>query len=211
MPDEAMDPWKTPWEARGRWVTLLPLAPSHEPALIEAVRDGESWRLWYARVPPPEEMGREIQRRLALAREGRMMPFTVLDRKGDVVGMTCYQLLDPANRRVEIGYTWYAARVQKTPLNTEAKQLLLTHAFETLDCIAVGFTTSSFNEPSRRAIERLGAKLDGILRNHAILPGGVVRDTCYYSILDNEWPAVKRHLSWKLEGYARLEAKEPTA
>lgn len=199
------NPWNEPLRASGRWVSLIPLAPEHEDGLIEAVRDGESWKLWYARVPSPEGMGAEIARRLTLAREGRMLPFTVLDRNDRIAGMTTYQLMDPANRRVEIGFTWYAARVQKTPLNTEAKLLLLTHAFETLQCIAVGFTTATFNEPSRRAIERLGAKLDGIIRNHSILPGGIVRDTCYYSILDHEWPAVKRHLGWKLEGYAQAE------
>lgn len=201
--------WKEPFQASGRWVSLIPLAPEHEEGLMDAVRDGESWKLWYARVPSPEGMGSEINRRLELARAGRMMPFTVKDRAGRIVGMTTYQLLDPVNRRVEIGYTWYAASVQRTPLNTEAKWLLLGHAFETLDCIAVGFTTSSFNEPSRRAIERLGAKLDGILRNHSILPGGIIRDTCYYSILDSEWPAVKQHLSWKLAGYAAAEGVAP--
>lgn len=195
--------WTEPFRATGAWVTLLPLDRSHLDALTHAVRDGELWNLWYARVPTPEGMSAEIERRLALAEQGRMMPFTVLDAAGTVVGMTSYQLLDPVNRRVEIGYTWYAQRVQRTPLNTEAKLLLLTHAFETLDCIAVGFTTSTFNEPSRRAIERLGAKLDGILRNHSFIRDGIVRDTCYYSILDSEWKAVKRHLNWKLERYSK--------
>lgn len=194
--------WREPLTAHGRWVSLIPLEPQHEAALIDAVRDGEAWRLWFAHVPAPDEMGREVARRLELAAQGRMMPFTVLDGQGQVVGMTSFSLLDETNRRVEIGFTWYAARVQRTPLNTEAKLLLLRHAFESLHCIAVGFTTSTFNHPSRRAIERLGARLDGILRNHSILAGGIIRDTCYYSILDSEWPAVRQHLTWKLTNSA---------
>jgi len=195
--------WSKSPNLKGDYVSIAPLKYEHEDALIEAVKDGELWKLWYARVPAPEGMRVEIERRLKLAEEGKMMPFTVFDRTGNVVGMTSYQLLDRLNRRVEIGYTWYATRVQKTPLNTEAKLLLLTHAFEVLDCIAVGFTTSTFNEPSRKAIERLGAKLDGILRNHSILAGGIIRDTCYYSILNSEWSAVKKNLVWKLETYTK--------
>lgn len=201
MPRHDESAWGGPLEGAGEWVSLVPLEIAHEAGLVEAVKDGRIWTLWYARVPSPEGMRAEIERRLDLAAKGRMQPFTVLDRDGRVVGMTSYQMLDPANRRVEIGYTWYAKSVQKTPLNTEAKLLLLRHAFERLACIAVGFTTSTFNHPSRRAIERLGAKLDGILRNHSILPDGTIRDTCYYSILESEWPAVKRHLQWKLENY----------
>jgi len=205
MEDSERAKWNTPFKKKGNWVTLIPLEFSHEQDLIEAVKDGELWKLWFARVPSPEGMKAEIQRRLNLADQGKMMPFTVLNQDGKVVGMTSYQLLDPPNKRVEIGFTWYANSVQKTPLNTEAKLILLTHAFEVLDCIAVGFTTSSYNEGSRRSIERLGAKLDGILRNHSILSGGVIRDTCYYSILNNEWPAVKKNLTWKLEQYAIKE------
>jgi len=183
----------------GQHVTLLPLAMDHHDGLAEAARDGELWRLWYTLVPSPEGMAAEIERRLKLQQAGLMAPFTVLDAAGQISGMTTYMNIDQSNRRVEIGSTWYAARVQKTPLNTEAKLLLLTHAFETLDCIAVEFRTHVFNQQSRRAIERLGAKLDGILRNHQRAKNGSLRDTCVYSILPSEWPAVKAHLQWQLE------------
>lgn len=191
--------WKSLSNQHGKWVSLLPLKIEHHDALVEAVKDGELWKLWYARVPSPEGMRNEIIRRLALADAGKMMPFTVFDSSGKIVGMTSYQTLDPHNKRVEIGYTWYSKCVQRTPLNTEAKLILLRHAFEALNVIAVGFTTSTYNHASRKAIERIGAKLDGILRNHSILPDGTLRDTCYYSIIENEWPPVKRNLTWKLE------------
>jgi RimJ/RimL family protein N-acetyltransferase len=190
--------WIEPFSAKGMHVSLIPLTPEHEPELIAAVEDGRLWDIWYAAVPSPDGMGQEIDRRLGLARDGTMVPFTVLDADGRVVGMTSYMNVDAANRRLEIGYTWYRRSVQRTPLNTEAKLLLLSRAFEQADCIAVGFRTAFFNTPSRRAIERLGAKLDGIWRNHLILPDGTLRDTCYYSIISSEWPAVQRHLTWLL-------------
>jgi N-acetyltransferase len=196
--------WFEPFSVTGNWVSLVPLEKKHKADLMEAVQDGDVANIWYARVPSAEGMDAEIQRRLRLADEGRSVPFTVLDADGRIVGMTSYVNLDPLNRRVEIGYTWYRKSVQKTPLNTEAKLLLLTYAFEHLNCIAVGFTTSSFNMPSRRAIERLGAKLDGVLRNHSILPSGIIRDTYYYSIINNEWPAVKRNLTWLLDNGNRV-------
>lgn len=196
MPDKI---WNEPFIQHGKWVSLLPLKVEHHDSLVKAVKDGQLWKLWYARVPSPDEMMEEINRRLTLSETGRMMPFTVIDSNGKVVGMTSYQTLDPHNKRVEIGYTWYSECAQKTPLNTEAKLILLNHAFENLKVIAVGFTTSTYNQSSRQAIERLGAKLDGIMRNHSILPDGTIRDTCYYSIIKNEWPAVKRNLTWKLE------------
>jgi RimJ/RimL family protein N-acetyltransferase len=183
----------------GEHVTLLPLAMELHHGLAEAARDGEVWRLWYTSVPSPEGMGAEIERRLKLQEAGLMAPFTVMDKDGRIAGMTTYMNIDQANRRVEIGSTWYAARVQKTPLNTEAKLLLLGHAFEVKNCIAVEFRTHFFNQQSRRAIERLGAKLDGILRNHQRAKNGTLRDTCVYSILPEEWPSVKAHLRWQLE------------
>lgn len=183
----------------GQHVTLLPLAVEHRDGLEDAARDGELWRLWYTSVPAPEGMAAEIERRLKLQEAGLMAPFTVLDAAGRISGMTTYMNIDQANRHVEIGSTWYAARVQKTSLNTEAKLLLLAHAFEALDCIAVEFRTHVFNQQSRRAIERLGAKLDGILRSHQRAKGGSLRDTCVYSILPTEWPAVKAHLQWQLD------------
>jgi len=183
----------------GRHVTLLPLSPDHAPALAEAVQDGELWRLWYTAVPSPEGMAAEITRRLGLMAGGSMLPFTVLDATGKPVGMTTYMNIDSAHQRVEIGSTWYARSVQRTPLNTEAKRLLLAHAFETLDCIAVEFRTHRFNHPSRRAIERLGAQLDGILRNHQRASNGTLRDTAVYSITADEWPTVRTHLDFQLE------------
>ena len=182
----------------GTHSSLVPLSPTHEAALAEAVRDGELWRLWYTFVPSPEDMARDIERRLSMHAAGAMQPFTVLDAAGNPVGMTTYLNVDAANRRVEIGATWYAARVQRTPLNTECKLLLLTHAFETLQCVAVELRTHAMNTQSRRAIERIGAKLDGILRQHMRMPNGTLRDTCVYSILDNEWPTVRAHLQWQL-------------
>ena len=131
-----------------------------------------------------------------------MLPFAVIENAtGKAVGMTTYMNIDAANRRVEIGSTWYAKRVQRTRLNTECKVMLLTHAFETLKCIAVEFRTSFFNHQSRCAIERLGAKLDGILRNHMIVPEGARRDTCVYSVIENEWPSVRTHLKFQLERF----------
>jgi RimJ/RimL family protein N-acetyltransferase len=183
----------------GRHAALEPLAPAHRDALAEAVRDGELWKLWYTSVPAPEGMAGEIERRLGLQERGSMLPFTVRRvADGRAVGMTTYMNIDPAQRRVEIGSTWYAKSVQRTPLNTECKLLLLTHAFEALDCPAVEFRTSFFNHASRRAIERLGAKQDGILRHHMRHADGSLRDTCVYSILACEWPAVKTHLTHQL-------------
>ena len=145
-------------------------------------------------------MRAEIARRLALHQAGSMLPFTVLDTgTREAVGMTTYMNIDTENRRLEIGSTWYAARVQRTALNTEAKLLLLQHAFDRLHCIAVEFRTHLLNHPSRRAIERLGAKLDGILRAHSLAKNGTLRDTCVYSITAAEWPAVQAHLQWQLK------------
>ncbi len=184
---------------QGGHVQLLPLAASHHDGLVEAVQDGELWRLWYTAIPAPEGMAAEIERRLSLQQKGSMAPFTVLDAGGKIAGMTTYMNIDASHRRVEIGSTWYAKRVQNTPLNTEAKLLLLGHAFETLGCIAVEFRTHFFNQASRRAIERLGARLDGILRQHQRTKDGALRDTCVYSIIAPEWPTVKQHLQWQLE------------
>jgi RimJ/RimL family protein N-acetyltransferase len=191
-------PWPTPVQLAGRWATLVPLAPEHAAPLAEAVREGELWKLWYTSVPSPERMAAEIERRLGLQRAGSMLPFTVLDAAGAPSGMTTYMNIDAANRRVEIGSTWLAARVQRGGLNTECKRMLLAHAFEALDCIAVEFRTHRLNTQSRRAIERLGAQLDGILRCHSRTPDGNLRDTAVYSITAAEWPTVKAHLDWQL-------------
>ena len=191
--------WLQPVTLRGSRATLEPLAHSHGDDLIEAVKDGELWRLWYTTIPEPEKMGAEIDRRLALQAKGSMLPFAVIDNLSrKAVGMTTYMNVEPAHRRVEIGSTWYRRSVQRTDLNTHCKLMLLTHAFETLDCIAVEFRTHFFNQQSRRGIERLGAKLDGILRNHQLATNGTLRDTCAYSIIAAEWPTVKAHLTYQL-------------
>jgi RimJ/RimL family protein N-acetyltransferase len=190
--------WLDPITLRGRYAMLEPLAQHHHDRLVEAVKDGELWRLWYTSVPSPERMAGEIDRRLGLQKSGTMLPFAVIDPAGKCVGMTTYMNVDAGNRRVEIGSTWYAKRAQRTPINTECKKLLLTHAFETLQCIAVEFRTHFFNHQSRRGIERLGAKLDGILRSHQVVANGTLRDTCVYSIIAAEWPTVKAHLAWQL-------------
>jgi RimJ/RimL family protein N-acetyltransferase len=180
----------------GTRVHLVPLSIDHHDDLVAAVRDGELWTLWYTSVPEPHEMAAEITRRLALQAAGSMIPFSVIDpATGKAVGMTTYMNIDATARRVEIGSTWYARSVQRTGLNTEAKLLLLTHAFDTLNCIAVEFRTHIMNHQSRRAIERLGAKLDGILRNHSIARNGTLRDTVVYSIISSEWPVVRAHLN----------------
>ena len=191
--------WPAPVRLAGAHGALVPLHAEHSAALADAVRDGELWRLWYTSVPAPEHMAHEIARRLELQERGSMLPFTVLDGTGTPVGMTTYMNIDAPNRRLEIGSTWYARRVQRTPLNTECKLLLLGHAFEALDCIAVEFRTHRFNSASRRAIERLGAQLDGILRAHQRLADGSLRDTAVYSIVAAEWPAVRNHLQWQLQ------------
>jgi len=186
--------WPEPVTLRGRHVSLVPLAASHAPGLQAAVQDGRLWELRVTNVPSAEEVPAEIARRLALQATGSMLPFAVLDLAGRPVGMTTYMHIDATHRRVEIGSTWYAKSVQRTALNTECKRMLLGHAFEALACIAVEFRTSSQNEASRRAIERLGARLDGILRSHMRHRDGSLRDTCVYSITADEWSTVRSQL-----------------
>lgn len=192
-------PWPAPVTLSGRHASLKPLSHDHADGLRDATRDGELWKLWYTAVPSPEGMVTEIDRRLGLQAAGSMLPWTVFDAAGRVVGMTTYMNIDATHRRVEIGSTWYAKSVQRSPLNTECKRMLLAHAFESLDCIAVEFRTHRLNTQSRRAIERLGAQLDGILRAHQRSPNGALRDTAVYSITAAEWPTVKAHLDWQLQ------------
>jgi N-acetyltransferase len=192
-------PWPDPVTLSGPHARLAPLAPEHAAGLREAAADGELWRLWYTAVPSPEGMDAEIARRLALQAAGSMLPWTVFDARGRIVGMTTYMNIDAAHKRVEIGSTWYAACTQRTALNTDCKRMLLGHAFEQLDCIAVEFRTHRLNTQSRRAIERLGAQLDGILRSHQRSPNGSLRDTAVYSITGAEWPTIRAHLEWQLE------------
>ena len=191
--------WLMPVFLRTEQASLEPLQARHHDELVAAVEDGELWNLWYTTIPRPEAMAAEIERRLKLQDQDSMLPFVIRDpTSGQVAGMTTYMHVDALNRRVEIGSTWYRHSVQRTPLNTACKLLLLGHAFETLGCIAVEFRTHFFNQQSRRAIERLGAKLDGVLRSHQRLADGSLRDTCVYSIVASEWPAVKAHLRWQL-------------
>ncbi|MDY6946508.1 MAG: GNAT family protein [Pseudomonadota bacterium] len=191
--------WPDPITLRGAHVTLEPLTLARHDELVEAARDGELWNLWYTFIPTPDQMKAEIQKRLEQQSRGSMLPFAVVAAdSGKAVGMTTYMNIDAEQRRVEIGSTWYRKSVQRSALNTECKLMLLTHAFETLECIAVEFRTHFFNQQSRRAIERLGAKLDGILRNHRRSSDGTLRDTCVYSIIANEWPAVRSHLRHQL-------------
>lgn len=191
-------PWLSPVHLAGPHASLEPLTLEHETALAAATGDGELWKLWYTTVPSPATMHAEIARRLGLQRAGSMVPFTTRDADGRVVGMTTYMNIDPVNQRAEIGSTWTAARVQRSPFNTQCKLLLLAHAFER-GAIAVEFRTHFLNHQSRRAIERLGARLDGVLRNHQRLANGTLRDTCVYSITQDEWPAVRTHLQWQLD------------
>ena len=183
---------------QGQHVRLEPLRPDHAPALADAARDGDLHQLWYTAIPAPEAMAAEIARRLGLLAAASMLPWAVLDASGKAVGMTTYMNIDNAHQRLEIGSTWYAASVQRSPLNTEAKRLLLAHAFEALHCIAVEFRTHRFNVQSRRAIERLGAQFDGMLRNHQRASNGTLRDTAVYSITADEWPTVRGHLDFLL-------------
>lgn len=191
--------WLEPISLHGAHASLVPLTLAHHDDLVEAVKDGELWKLWYTTIPEPAGMHAEISRRLDLQAKGSMLAFAVLNpATGHAVGMTTYMNVEAANRRVEIGSTWYRRSVQRTALNTECKLLLLTHAFESLYCIAVEFRTHFFNQQSRRGIERLGAKLDGVLRSHQVMPNTTVRDTCVYSIIAAEWPTVKTHLTYQL-------------
>jgi RimJ/RimL family protein N-acetyltransferase len=184
----------------GAHAVLEPMERAHVRELAQACRDGNLWELWYTSVPAPEGVEAYVETALAMREEKGALPFVVRERaSGAVVGSTRYFNVDAASRRLEIGHTWYAKRVQRTAVNTECKKLLLAHAFEALACIAVEFRTSWFNHASQRAIERLGAKRDGVLRNHMILPDGTLRDTVVYSIIAGEWPQVRRHLAYLLE------------
>jgi N-acetyltransferase len=189
-----------PVSLHGDTVSVVPLDQSHCDDLKEATADGALHKLWYTNVPTPEGMADEIDRRLGLQTAGSMLPFAIIDKASNkAVGMTTYMDIDVTHKRLEIGSTWYRKSVQRSGLNTECKLLLLTHAFEVLDCIAVEFRTHFMNRQSRNGIERLGAKLDGILRSHRVMKNGTLRDTAVYSIIAGEWPAVKANLMWEME------------
>jgi RimJ/RimL family protein N-acetyltransferase len=191
--------WLTPVTLRGKTVVLEPLSSARHDELVDAARDGDLWQLWYTSIPAPEAMSAEIDRRLTLLECGAMLPFAVVERaSGTAVGMTTFMNVDPVAPRIEIGSTWYRERVWRTSVNTECKRLLLGHAFELLGCIAVEFRTATHNRQSRRAIERIGAKLDGVLRSHMHFANGTLRDTCVYSITAAEWPTVRAGLDYEL-------------
>ncbi|GAA1048559.1 GNAT family N-acetyltransferase [Arthrobacter russicus] len=183
----------------GEYVRLEPLSQDHHDGLVDAVNDGELWKLWYTAIPAPEAMAAEIDRRLELQTQGSMLPFATR-RLGDgkLVGMTTFMNIDASLPRVEIGSTWNAAGAQGSGTNPDSKLLLLSHAFETLGCTSVEFRTSWHNHQSRAAIARLGAKQDGVLRSNSRLPNGTLRDVVVFSILPNEWPGVKAGLEFRL-------------
>ncbi|MCH1912159.1 GNAT family N-acetyltransferase [Leptospira noguchii] len=183
----------------GNNVELHPLKMKHCEALTKTVLDGELWKLWFTLVPSPEVMKQWIEKALTEEKEKSSLPFVVQSKAdGKIIGSTRYMNIEKTDRRLEIGSTWYSKEYQKTFVNTECKFLLLEHAFENLNCIAVEFRTHRLNQNSRRAIERLGANLDGILRNHRTMPNGTLRDTAVYSIISSEWPTIRSHLKFKL-------------
>jgi RimJ/RimL family protein N-acetyltransferase len=176
-------------------VRLEPLSRRHHDDLCAAAAVGELWKTWYTSIPSPEQMEAEIDRRLALHRKDAMAPWAIVPQSsGRAAGMTTFLNLDPANRRLEIGSTWLGKQAQRTGVNAAAKLLLLTRAFEDLDCVAVELRTHWHNAASRAAIARLGAKQDGVLRNHMVWTDGTLRDTVVFSILHSEWPSVRREL-----------------
>ncbi|MGY5884141.1 GNAT family N-acetyltransferase [Modestobacter lacusdianchii] len=195
--------WLEPITLTGELVTLQPLAHEHVGALATAAADGRLWELWYTSVPTPEGMAADVAAKLAQREAGSMLPFTVRrNDTGAVVGVTTYCNVDPDAPRLEIGHTWTAASAQRTGVNAESKLLLLGHAFEELGCIAVEFRTHWHNQQSRAAIARLGARQDGVLRNHRRQPDGSLRDTVVFSVLDTEWPAVRAGLRSRLARHA---------
>lgn len=189
----------TPITLTGNHVVLEPLQKEHREALIKAASDGELWQLWYTGVPSPEGAEDYIDKALEQQQDGKALPFVVKDKQNhSIIGSTRFCNADLLNRRLEIGYTWYAQSYQRTATNSECKFLMLQYAFEQLGCIAIEFRTHWLNLRSRNAIARLGAKQDGVLRSHVIMPDGSFRDTVVFSIIENEWPMVKQHLSFIL-------------
>ncbi|CAH0530314.1 hypothetical protein VHP8226_03955 [Vibrio hippocampi] len=192
--------WLYPIELEAKTVKLVTLEKGHASALVAAASDGQLWDLWYTSVPSGRTIESYIQQALDSQQQGTALPFVVIDKLTDtVIGTTRFCNADSANQRVEIGYTWYAQSYQRSSVNTECKQLLLRHAFENLGAIAVAFCTHWHNEKSRTAIARLGAKQDGVLRQHQKMANGGYRDTVVFSIINSEWPTVNQHLSEKLK------------
>ncbi len=194
--------WTAAPTLSGRHVSLEPLQAAHVPGLQRAVEGTGLDQLWFTQVPSPSGVADYVEAALQAQGEGTMLPMVIRDASGEIVGTTRYYGLDASVPKLSIGYTWHAPRVQRSGVNTEAKLLLLQHAFETLGCLAVVFETSWFNHASRTAIARLGAKHDGVLRNHTRHPDGTPRDTVVFSIIDTEWAAVKSHLQFRLDTHA---------
>jgi N-acetyltransferase len=182
-----------------RWVTLEPLAREHVPEIAAAAADGELGDLWFTSAPKAEATQDWVEARLASQKPDEGLTFVVRSLDGTLIGSSSYLHVDAANRRLEVGNTWYVAAARRSGVNSETKLLMLGHAFNELNCVAVEFRTHFFNFTSRAAIERLGAKLDGVLRSHQVLPDGSRRDTVVYSILDIEWPAVRNNLRYRLD------------
>ncbi len=196
--------WLKEIELESTTVKLIPLKEEHADALVEAASDGELWNLWYTSVPNHETVERYLSVALETKKQGLAMPFAVVDKATEkIIGTTRYCNADGDNKRVEIGHTWYAKSYQRSAVNSECKLLLLQHAFESLDAIAVEFCTHWHNQASRQAIGKLGAKQDGILRNHKRMPDGSYRDTVVFSIINQEWPAVKNHLTHRLARHSK--------
>jgi len=194
--------WIEPITLTGSKVILEPLSTEHTDGMAEAVKDGELWKLWFTTIPAPEKVEDYIMIALGMRENAGAMPFTVREKGSNkIIGCTRYFNVDEVNQRLEIGYTWYAESYQRTAVNTECKFLLLSHAFESLESIAVEFRTHWHNHKSRAAIARLGAKQDGVLRNHIKSADGVYRDTVVFSIINLEWPAVKQSLLFKLQDH----------
>jgi RimJ/RimL family protein N-acetyltransferase len=193
----------SPCTLRGHGLRLEPLGPQHLDGLQAAARDGELWTLRVTSVPEPDQTAAYIDTALKGWAEGHRLAFAVMDEStGTVIGCTSYHDIVPAVARLEIGFTWYAKSRQRSFVNTACKLMLMTHAFDTLGAAVVGWRTDNFNYASRRAIERLGAKLDGILRHHALRRDGTVRDTVMYSVIAGEWPEVRDHLTYQLKRHA---------
>ena len=194
-----MDSWLRPVQLEGELVKLVPLQKTHKVDLAFAASDGKLWELWYTAVPSPKTIDTYIETALSEQASGKALPFAIINKKTNtIVGTTRYLNVYAKNKRVEIGATWYSKKVQRTGINTECKYILLKYAFENLNCIAVEFRTHFHNHPSRNAILRLGAKQDGILRNHRVDEHGNLRDTVVFSILDSEWKTVKTSLEFKM-------------
>ena len=195
--------WLKPIELIGSKVKLVPLKEIHRSSLLDAAADGKLWELWYTSVPSETSIDQYIGQAINDYHQGTALPFAVINKADQrIIGSTRFLNAEPEHKRLEIGATWYALNFQKSGVNTECKYMLLKHAFETLNCMAVEFRTHWHNYPSRNAILRIGARQDGVLRSHRILPNGLIRDTVVYSIIRSEWPNVRKDLEFKMSKYS---------